>query len=165
MTLTLTVAVLGGMVIGMFVGHMLMRQTMFGALLGALFAVTIFFGIGRWTNKVLAVGTYDEFEQRVLMARRPVLVNFYSDSCYPCRRLKPIIKKLSEEYAGQLDVVKIDVIQSPDIAHEYEIQAIPNVILFVEGQAIHSWVGYRPASSYREVINSVVSPPGTILIP
>lgn len=165
MSPTLTLVVFGGIVIGMLVGHMLIRQGVLGAMLGALCAVAVFFAIGRWTNKVLAVSTYDEFEQRVLLARRPVLVDFYSDRCGPCKQLAPTIKELSEEYADRIDVVKIDVMQAPEIANEYSVSAIPNVILFVEGQPLYSWVGCRPAASYRRVIDSAVSPPGTILIP
>ena len=74
------------------------------------------------------------FEQEVLKSDKPVLVDFFATWCGPCRQMLPIVTELSEEMAGQVKIVKLDVDEAAKTAEKYEIQSIPTMILFREGQ-------------------------------
>ena len=80
------------------------------------------------------------FEEKVLKADKPVLVDFFAVWCGPCRQMLPIVEELSNEFAGKLDVYKLDVDEAPKMAEKYEIQSIPHLIIFKDGkvQAQHN---------------------------
>jgi thioredoxin 1 len=144
-------------IIGGVIGHAKLRKPLAVAFTTGLFAFIVVFIVGRYTQPVAAVETLDEFDEKVIQSERPVVVDFYADFCKPCRKLAPTIEKLADEYRGRVDFVKIDVQDSPEIAHAYGIRAIPHVILFIQGKPTHRWVGNRPTSHYRTVIDAVLS--------
>ena len=74
------------------------------------------------------------FEQEVLKADKPVLVDFFATWCGPCRQMLPIVTELSEEMAKDVKIVKLDVDEAAAVAEKYEIQSIPTMILFKDGQ-------------------------------
>ena len=74
------------------------------------------------------------FETEVLQAEKPVLVDFFATWCGPCRQMLPIVTELSEEMADAVKIVKLDVDEAADIAEKYEIQSIPTMLLFKNGQ-------------------------------
>ena len=74
------------------------------------------------------------FEAEVLKSEKPVLVDFFATWCGPCRQMLPIVTELSEEMADTLKIVKLDVDEAPNTAEKYEIQSIPTMILFKNGQ-------------------------------
>ena len=65
------------------------------------------------------------FEEKVLKADKPVLVDFFATWCGPCRQMLPIVEEISEDMAGKIDVYKLDVDEAPKMAEKYEIQSIP----------------------------------------
>lgn len=73
------------------------------------------------------------FEQAVLKANKPVLVDFFADWCGPCRQMLPIADELSQEMASQVKIVKLNVDEAENTAEKYEIQSIPTMILFKNG--------------------------------
>jgi len=153
MAVTVILAGLGGLFLGAMVGQAKFRRPLVGALIAGGCAIAIAFALAPGPSDVLAVDTLDDFDRRVLDADRPVLVDFYSDRCGPCRRLAPTIEKLAEEYEGRLRVVKVDVEDAPQIASQYGVRAIPDVALFIDGEITHRWTGNRPASHYRTVLD------------
>ena len=74
------------------------------------------------------------FEQAVLKADKPVLVDFFADWCGPCRQMLPIADELSQEMASQVKIVKLNVDEAENTAEKYEIQSIPTMILFKNGE-------------------------------
>ncbi|MBO7484229.1 MAG: thioredoxin [Alphaproteobacteria bacterium] len=74
------------------------------------------------------------FEAEVLKSEKPVLVDFFAVWCGPCRQMLPIVTELSEEMADKVKIVKLDVDEAAGTAEKYEIQSIPTMILFKDGQ-------------------------------
>lgn len=108
----------------------------------------------------LQIGSEADFERDVLNADRPVLVDFYTDSCGPCRMLAPTIEKLAKEYEGRALVHKVDISYLPRLARRYEIHGIPSVLFFNEGKEVERLVGLRPQREYAQVLDRLVG--GTV---
>jgi len=85
------------------------------------------------------------FDAEVLGASGPVLVDFYTTWCGPCKMLAPIVEKLADEFSGKLTVAKVDLDQAPNLASRYNITSVPTVIVFEAGKtkATHTGLANR----------------------
>jgi thioredoxin 1 len=81
------------------------------------------------------------FEQEVLAADIPVLVDFWADWCGPCRAIAPHLETLAERYAGRAKIVKLDVDGSPNTPGKYGIRGIPTLLVFKDGEVVDRIVG------------------------
>ncbi len=86
----------------------------------------------------------DDFDNTVLGADAPVLVDFYADWCAPCRFVAPLLDQLANEHVGKLLVAKVDTDHAPDVAMRYGIRSIPTLIAFSDGEEIERSVGFEP---------------------
>ena len=77
-----------------------------------------------------------DFEEKVLKADIPVLVEFYSDSCVPCKMLSPVLSQLEAELSGKLNIYKVNVGYEQELVDRYEVQASPTMIFFGNGAEI-----------------------------
>lgn len=77
--------------------------------------------------------TTADFEEKVLKAEIPVLVDFYSDTCVPCKMLTPVLSQLDTELAGKLNIYKVNVGYEQELVDRYEVQASPTLIFFKGG--------------------------------
>ncbi|PWD83485.1 thioredoxin [Ignatzschineria cameli] len=94
------------------------------------------------------------FEAEVLKAELPVLVDFWADWCAPCRMITPIIEAASEEYAGKLKVVKLDVQNNQDTAVKFQIRGIPALMIFKNGEIVGQHVGALNKAQLAQFIDS-----------
>ncbi|MBT3070108.1 thioredoxin [Rhodomicrobium sp. Az07] len=99
----------------------------------------------------------DSFEQDVKKADLPVLVDFWAEWCGPCRTVAPILEELSEEFAGQIKVVKLDVESNPGIAQAYNIRGIPALLLFKNGEVAGQQIGALPKQQLRAWISGAIA--------
>lgn len=76
----------------------------------------------------------EDFDSKVLQSELPVLVDFYSDSCVPCKMLAPVLSQIESEQSGRLSIVKVNVNFDAELAQRYDVQAAPTLILFKNGQ-------------------------------
>ena len=86
------------------------------------------------------------FEGAVLGAKVPVLVDFWSPTCPPCRMLAPELEKLARKKSGALLVAKVDTHSEPALAHRYGIEVVPTMILFEDGREVRRITGAMPAA-------------------
>ncbi len=97
------------------------------------------------------------FEAEVLKSTIPVLVDFWTPWCGPCRILGPIVEELAKEYKGKLKVVKMNVDNNPDSASRYNVMSIPTVIIFKGGEPVKTMVGVQPKENMKKEIDEVIA--------
>lgn len=88
--------------------------------------------------------TDDTFEDVVLMADLPTVVDFWAVWCGPCKMIAPVLEEIADEYDGQLQVAKLDVDDNPQTAMHYGVMSIPTLIVFNGGQPVERIVGFMP---------------------
>jgi len=84
------------------------------------------------------------FEAEVLKSERPVVVDFWAAWCGPCKMVAPEMEKIAQKYAGQVDVVKVDVDANPGLSRAFNIMSIPTIAFFSPGKQPMGVVGFRP---------------------
>ena len=98
-----------------------------------------------------------DFDQTVLQAEKPVLVDFWATWCGPCRMVAPIVDELADEYDGRISFVKLDVDQNPKTAAKYGIMSIPTLLIFKQGEPASHIVGFRPKEELKRSLEEVLA--------
>ncbi|MBF2034557.1 MAG: thioredoxin [Leptolyngbyaceae cyanobacterium T60_A2020_046] len=80
--------------------------------------------------------TFRSFAELIAASDRPVLVDFYAHWCGPCQMMAPILEQVNTQLKGKLTVVKIDSDRYPHLASQYQVQALPTLMLFKHGQPV-----------------------------
>ncbi len=101
--------------------------------------------------------TDSEFDEKVLKAEKPVLVDFWAEWCQPCKMIAPIVDELSGEYDGQMDFAKLDVDSNPKTAMNYGVRGIPTLLIFKGGQPVEQIVGAVPKGALKRKIDSTLA--------
>jgi len=96
------------------------------------------------------------FDEIVLQAKTPVLVDFWAEWCGPCRMVAPVVEELAEEYESRISFVKLDVDQNPKTAGKYGIMSIPTLLLFKNGSPVSNIVGFRPKAELKRSLDTVL---------
>ncbi len=94
--------------------------------------------------------TDENFESEVLKSDLPVLVDFYADWCGPCKMMEPVIEELAKEYSGKWKVGKCNIDSSPETAQKYEIQSIPSLKFFKNGEVTDEAMGFQSKDLIEE---------------
>ncbi|MDD5207325.1 MAG: thioredoxin family protein [Desulfobacterales bacterium] len=93
---------------------------------------------------------------RALQSGRPVLVDFGSNSCIPCRQLRPILHEIKKEQEGKLEVLVIDVYKNQNLSSEYRIQLIPTLVFFdSKGKEMFRHQGFKPKAALMEDLKKI----------
>ena len=89
------------------------------------------------------------FATDVLQSGAPVLVDFWAEWCGPCRAIAPSLEELGTEFAGKLDIVKVNIDENPMTPSQYGVRGIPTLILFKDGKPASTQVGAAPKSALK----------------
>lgn len=87
--------------------------------------------------------TAENFNEEVLESELPVLVDFWATWCGPCRMMAPIVAEIAAEYDGKVTVGKINVDDEPELANVFDIDSIPTLMVFKNGEVAGTLVGLR----------------------
>jgi thioredoxin 1 len=96
------------------------------------------------------------FDDEVLSADAPVLVDFWAEWCGPCKALAPVIEELAGDYAGRIKVGQVDCDANREVSVRFSISAIPTVILFSKGEIVERFVGLRNKHDFQAILDRVV---------
>ncbi|MBO9601855.1 MAG: thioredoxin [Novosphingobium sp.] len=102
------------------------------------------------------VVTDASFADDVLNSELPVLVDFWADWCGPCKMIGPALEELSDEFAEKLVIAKLDIVANEETAMRFEVQSIPLLILFKNGEPVAKGLGAAPKSELRNMIESTI---------
>ena len=87
--------------------------------------------------------TTENFEEEVLNAKEPVLVDFWATWCGPCQTMGPVVDQLAQEFTD-VKVGKVNVDEQPELAQQFQVMSIPTLLVMKDGKPVASSVGARP---------------------
>ncbi|KAA0578193.1 thioredoxin TrxA [Azospirillum sp. Sh1] len=100
--------------------------------------------------------TDDSFEQDVLKANGPVLVDFWAEWCGPCKMIAPALDELAGEYDGKVTVAKLNIDENPDTPTKYGVRGIPTLMLFKGGSVAATKIGALPKGALFQWVDSAL---------
>ncbi len=98
------------------------------------------------------------FEQTIKSSSEPVLVDFWAEWCGPCRMIAPVLEQIAQERQGVIRVCKVDVDAHPEIAEQLQINSIPTLVIFRNGQEIGRKTGAYPKALLDDYLDKVLAP-------
>ncbi len=106
----------------------------------------------------LTAVTSEDFDQSVIKADSPVLVDFYADWCGPCKTQTPILDELAQEFDGKVKFAKvdIDVEENKDLAVKYGVMSVPTLIIFSNGEVKETLVGVTSKSKLQQKLEGLL---------
>jgi thioredoxin 1 len=97
------------------------------------------------------------FEQDVLKAEKPVLVDFWAAWCAPCRRVAPILEQIQAEHGDKIEIVKLNVDENPETAMRYQVTSIPAMKVYSGGQVVKTVIGAKPKPAIEADLASILA--------
>ena len=91
-----------------------------------------------------------EFKDLVLDSKGIVLVDFFATWCGPCKALAPTLEKLAPEFEGKVNIYKVDIDKSQQLASQYRVMSVPTMKIFKDGEVVEPIVGLQPESALRD---------------
>jgi len=138
------------------------RGMLVGALIGAMFS----FSLPQTgpidppvseNSTLIHIETAQDFDNLVLQSKQPVLVDFYSNACPPCRRLSPVIAQLADQFSGRAVVAKVNVDRLSELASRYRVSSIPAVLFYEDGKETKRIIGYNNSSVYVHQLETMTN--------
>ena len=101
--------------------------------------------------------TDQTFEDVVMKSTEPVLVDFWTDTCPPCRMIAPVLDELATEYAGRAKIAKVNANENIDLSVRFRINSVPALFMIKNGQVIEQVVGARSKKDFKAMIDRAIA--------
>lgn len=101
------------------------------------------------------VFTDKNFQDEVLKSKGIVMVDFFATWCGPCKMMAPAVERLAKAYEGKMKIGKLDVDENPDVSQKYEIQSIPTIIFFKNGEMVDKLVGFQSEEALKKRLDTL----------
>ena len=134
--------------------------------LGLLVAAVVGSGCGKSSDRPEANATNvvilseANFQNEVIAAPQPVLVDFWAPWCGPCRTIGPIVNELAKDFDGRAKVAKVNVDDAPALAQRFGIQGIPTLLIFRDGRVVDQVTGVVPRRELTAKLDKVIAESG-----
>lgn len=113
------------------------------------------------SDKNVFTFTNENFPAEVLESSQPVLVDFWASWCGPCKVIAPTVAELATEFDGKAKFGKVNVDEQKELAQEYNISAIPALLIFKDGKVVEQFIGVQPKAKLEEALSKLVNTPAT----
>ncbi|MDJ0826218.1 MAG: thioredoxin [Rhodobacter sp.] len=100
--------------------------------------------------------TDQTFDTEVVKSDIPVVVDFWAEWCGPCKQIGPALEELSDEYAGKVKIVKVNVDENPNAPAQMGVRGIPALFLFKDGAVVSNKIGAAPKAALQNWINDAI---------
>ncbi|MDJ0628518.1 MAG: thioredoxin [Rhodobacter sp.] len=100
--------------------------------------------------------TDQTFDTEVVNSDIPVVVDFWAEWCGPCKTIGPALEELSDEYAGKVKIVKVNVDENPNSPAQLGVRGIPALFLFKDGQVVSNKIGAAPKAALQNWITEAI---------
>lgn len=127
-----------------------------GMIFGAAIGVAVVFAFFRPKGTITEIQSKEHFEQVVLKAEKPVVVDFFATWCGPCQMLAPRMEDLANDYRGKVDFVKVDIDKLKSLKNHYDIEGYPTVLIFYKGVEMARIPGLQEKETYKNVIEKIL---------
>lgn len=100
--------------------------------------------------------TDDTFDENVLKAATPFLLDLSAEWCQPCKAIAPVIEELATEYAGKIAFGTVDIDKNPKVPTQFQVRSIPTLLLFHEGKVVGQLTGAHPRARIVDLLNKAL---------
>lgn len=97
-----------------------------------------------------------DFEEKVLKSDKPVIVDFYSDSCVACKKLAPVLGAVEDDYEDKINIYKVNTNFDADLAEKYEVTANPTLLFVKNGEVVDRTVGFQKPADLKNLADSLL---------